>query len=189
MNRKKTAHWLAMLVVGAICVTPALANDDEASLQKQLDDLRSQVELMKAKQAQRVDDEVESYLDGNSSWTESQGDDAFKGITLGALFTGVNQNTLNLESGENRAVVSGQILLNLNFQVSDNLSIFSDLFANTEGHLDEEFGTPTLAGAFDGIGVVSSSDVRPQGGVQIYEAGIRYAIPAGNQTVNMELGP
>jgi hypothetical protein len=188
MNRKKTAHWLAMLVVGAICVTPALANDDEASLQKQLDDLRSQVELMKAKQAQRVDDEVESYLDGNSSWTESQGDDAFKGITLGALFTGVNQNTLNLESGENRAVVSGQILLNLNFQVSDNLSIFSDLFANTEGHLDEEFGTPTIAGAFDGIGVDSSSDVRPQGGVQIYEAGIRYAIPAGNQTVNMELG-
>jgi hypothetical protein len=189
MNRMNTAHWLGMLLVGAICVTPAWANDDEASLRQQLDDLKQQVEKMQVKQTQRVDDEVEGYLDDNSSWAGAQqGADGFKGITLGASMTAVNQNTLNLESGENRATVSGQILMTFNFAVSDNLSIFSDLFANTEGHLDSELGAPTLAGAFDGIGTDSSSDVRPQGGVQIYEAGIRYAIPAGNSTVNMELG-
>ena len=189
MNRMNTAHWLAMLVVGAICVAPARANDDEASLRKQLDELKEQVEAMQANRAQRVDNEVEAYLDGNSSWSESQqGGDSFKGITIGASMTGVNQNTLNLESGENRAVASGQILLTFNFEISDNLSIFSDLIANSEGHLDSELVFATLAGSFDGIGVDSSSDVRPQGGVQINEAGIRYAIPAGNQAINMELG-
>ncbi|MHC4452810.1 MAG: hypothetical protein ACYS0E_22160 [Planctomycetota bacterium] len=44
MNRMNTAHWLGMLLVGAICVTPAWANDDEASLRQQLDDLKQQVD-------------------------------------------------------------------------------------------------------------------------------------------------
>lgn len=188
MNRLFTAPLLAMLLVGAFCAVPARADDD--SLRAQLDDLKQQVEEMKAKQAKRVDREVEGYLEDNASWSRAQqGSDGMKDITISAMLTTVNQNTVNLESGTNRSVVSGQILLMFDFNVSENLGIFTDLIANTEGHLTSEFAaSPTLAGLFDGIGVDSSMTARPQGGVQVREAGIRYAIPAGNSTVNLELG-
>jgi len=189
MNRMFTAPWLALIVVGALCAAPARANDDD-SLRRQLDELKQQVDQMKAAQAQRVDADVEGYLDGNASWTDAQqGGDGMTGITLKAAVTGVNQNTVGLESGNNRSVVSGQVELMFDFTVSDNVGIFADLIANTEGHLPSEFNAgPTLAGLFDGIGVDSSVTTRPQGGVQVREAGIRYAMPAGNMTINMELG-
>lgn len=188
MNRLFTTPWLAMLLAGAIGSAPARA--DDSNLRAQLDELKQQVEEMQAKQAKRVDRDVEGYLDQNASWTKAQqGGDGMKDINISAMITGVNQNTVNLDSGNNRSVVSGAVELNFDFRVTENLGIFTGLIANTEGHLTSEFNSiPTLAGAFDGVGVDSSMTTRPQGGVQVREAGIRYAIPAGNLTVNMELG-
>jgi len=190
MNRMFEKTWLAMLLAGAICAAPARADDDTAELRQQLDTLKKQVEDIKTRQAQRVDKEVEAYLAGNQSWSEAQqGGDGMKGITISSRITAVNQNTLNLEDGNNRAVVSGQVELMFGFKVNENLGIFADLIANTDGHLPSEFNTiPTLAGVFDGIGVDSSVTPRPTGGVQVYEAGIRYAMPAGDLVINMELG-
>jgi len=190
MNRKNTARWLGLFAAGLIWAIPAQANDDDASLRKELDELKSQVETLKESRTQRLDEEIEGYLESNSDWTKSaQGDDANSRITITASIFALNQNTVGLESGYNRSVVNGQAELGFNFNVAEGLDLVIDLFANTQGHLPSEFATgPTLAAVFDGIGVDSSVNVRPQGGVQILEAFIRYAIPAGNSTIDMEMG-
>lgn len=190
MNRKNTARWLGLFAAGLIWALPAQANDDEASLRKELDELKSQIDSLKENRTQRIDEEIEGYLESNGEWAKTaQGDDANSRITITAGVLAVNQNIIGQESGLNRSVVNGQTEVGFNFNVAEGLDIVTILFANTEGHFpSEDPQGPTLAGAFDGIGVDSSVNVRPQGGVQILEAFIRYAIPAGNSTIDMEMG-
>jgi hypothetical protein len=190
MNRKNTARWLGLFAAGLIWALPAQANDDEASLRKELDELKSQIDSLKENRTQRLDQEIEGYLESNGEWSKAaQGDDANSRITITAGIFGLSQNSVGQESGLNRSVVNGQAQVGFDFNVAEGLSIVTTLFANTEGHFPSESPQgPTLAGSFDGIGVDSSVNVRPQGGVQILEAFIRYAIPAGNSTINMEMG-
>lgn len=191
MNRKNTARWLGLFAAGLIWALPAQANEDEASLRKELDELKSQIDSLKENRTQRLNDEIEGYLESNDEWTkEAQGDDAMSRITIRASVFALNQNTVGLSSGYNRSVVNGQTEIGFNFNVAEGLDLVIDLFANTQGHLPSQFqgGDSTLAGKFDGIGVDSSVNVRPQGGVQILEAFIRYAIPAGNSKIDMEMG-
>lgn len=190
MNRKNTARWLGLFAAGLIWALPAQANDDEASLRKELDELKSQVDSLKENRTQRLDQEIEGYLESNGEWTKSaQGEDANSRITITAGIFALSQNIVGQESGLNASVVNGQAEIGFNFNVAEGLDIVTTLFANTQGHMPSENPQgPTLAGVFDGIGVDSSVNVRPQGGVQILEAFIRYAIPAGNLTVNMEMG-
>lgn len=190
MHRITTARRLALWTIALVLSTPAFAEGDTQDLQRQLDDLKQQVAEMKVEQNKKIEKEIEAYLDSGAQWSESsQGEDNMRNITIGAGLLAVNQNTVNLDSGDNRSVVNGRIELMFNFKVSDRIDLFTDLVANTSGHFEDAFANgPTLAGAFDNIGVDSSTGVRPQGGVQVKEAGIRYAIPAGNFVVNMELG-
>jgi len=190
MNRKNTARWLGLFAAGLIWALPAQANDDEASLRKELDELKTQIDSLKENRTQRLDQEIEGYLESNGEWTKSaQGEDANSRITITAGIFALSQNIVGQESGLNASVVNGQAEIGFNFNVAEGLDIVTTLFANTQGHFPSENPQgATLAGSFDGIGVDSSVNVRPQGGVQILEAFIRYAIPAGNATINMEMG-
>ena len=190
MNRKNTARWLGLFAAGLIWALPAQANDDEASLRKELDELKTQIDSLKENRTQRLDQEIEGYLESNGEWTKSaQGEDANSRITITAGIFALSQNIVGQESGLNASVVNGQAEIGFNFNVAEGLDIVTTLFANTQGHMPSSNPQgATLAGSFDGIGVDSSVNVRPQGGVQILEAFIRYAIPAGNATINMEMG-
>lgn len=190
MNRKNTARWLGLFAAGLLWALPAQANDDEASLRKELDELKSQIDSLKENRTQRIDEEIEGYLESNGEWAKAaQGDDANSRITITAGIFALSQNSVGQESGLNRSVVNGQAEVGFNFNVAEGLSIVTTLFANTQGHMPSVNPQgATLAGSFDGIGVDSSVNVRPIGGVQVLEAFIRYAIPAGNSTINMEMG-
>ena len=188
MNRINTARWLALITLSLIWATPVQAGEDTESLRKELDALKSQIDTLSEKRSAKIEKEVENYLESSTDWSKSsQGDDAMSRVTIRAAFTANSQNTVGLDS--NNSVVNGFIDLGFDFAVTDGLDLVVDLIANTEGHFPSElaFG-PTFAGIFDGIGVDSTVGVRPQGSVEVGEAFIRYAIPAGNSTVNMEMG-
>ena len=85
MNRKITARWLALFAAGLFWALPAQANEDEASLRKELDELKSQIDSLKENRTARLSEEIEGYLESNKEWTESaQGDDAMSRITITA---------------------------------------------------------------------------------------------------------
>ncbi|MHC4952650.1 MAG: carbohydrate porin [Planctomycetota bacterium] len=187
MNRNKTALWLALCALGLLWASPVQANEDEASLRKELDELKAQVEAINAKRTQRIDDEIESYLESSDDWKSAQGDDRLAKINITAGFLAVNSNSVGQD--DNSSTVSGSLDLGFNFQVTEGLDLVVDLYANTGGQISQTLAVaPTLASMFDGIGVDSSVGIRPQGGVQVMESYIRYAIPAGDYTVNMEMG-
>lgn len=195
MNRPKNFSLLAMLTVGLLWAGPVLANDNDADLRTQLDELKQQVSELQANRAASADADIEAYLDNDSSWAnESQGGDSMKGVTIRASILVVNQNTVNLDSvdGGNTSAASGLMELMFNFQVNEDLSIFADLYANSNGHLDDAtaggFGPRTLGSFFDGVGADSSALVRPRGGVQVREAGFNYRVAMGGMDVNMTVG-
>ncbi len=189
MNRIFTARWLTLIALGLIWATPVQASEDTDSLRKELDALKSQVDTLSSKRTQSIEKEVEAYLDTSATWSKgAQGDDAMSRITISASFLANSQNTVGLD--DNTSVVNGFVELGFHFAVTEGLDLVVDLLANTDGHMPMNlaFG-PTLAGAFDGIGVDSTRGVRPNGdGVQIGEAFIRYAMNAGNTKIDMEMG-
>ena len=139
MNRKNTARWLGLFAAGLIWALPAQANDDEASLRKELDELKSQVDSLKENRTQRLDQEIEGYLESNAEWSKAaQGDDANSRITITAGILAVNQNILGQDSGLNRSVVSGSAEIGFNFNVAEGLDIVTILFANTQGHFPSQ---------------------------------------------------
>ena len=191
MNRKHSSLMLALLAVGLLWTTPANANENEADLRAQLDELKQQVSELQSKRAENVDTEIEAYLDSDTGWAnEAQGDAGTNNVTITAMITSVNQNTVDQD--DNRSLVSGMVELNFAFKVTDNLSIFTNLFANTNGHLDAPGGfangDTTLAAAYDGNGVDSTVLNRANGGVQVHEAGFNWTTPLGGIELDMTFG-
>jgi hypothetical protein len=130
---------LALVAAGLVFTTPATAGDDVA-LKEQVKQLQAQVDALSARQAANVASEIESYLAENAAWHGAQGGD-LKGVKISSRVTIVNQNTLGNDPND-RSVVSGDVDLDFDFKVTDNLDLFVYLTANThdDNGFEADFG-------------------------------------------------
>ena len=201
MGRFLFVGGLACLVLGLVAL-PALA-DDDAGLRQEVQKLRQEVQVM---QASMLEKEIDAYLSENQAWQGAQGGDALGGITIHASFTSVGQGTVGQSSpAQDIFALDGDVDLQFDFQVTDNLDLFIHMTANNggSGSFPNTFGqtgvslpfnpfgpgtsVPTFAGFTDGIGVNGTVPTDP-GEVAMYEAGIRSSVNVGDNKLNWEMG-
>ena len=136
--------------------------------------------------------EVHNYLMGVSAHGGASGANGFKGVSVEARFTTVAQATLGADPF-NRHAVNGDVDIDFNFEVTDNLDLFLKMTANTSGAFPGGFGAisgtfpATLSGAADGIGVNGTVSTSP-GSVRMHEAGAAWTTSIGDQTLTVIFG-
>jgi hypothetical protein len=213
MHRHLSAY-LALLVAGLAFAAPAFAGGEDEALREEVRQLREKVDVLEAQGSTVLEQEIEEYLDTTADWRGAQGGSPMDRITIHSRFTAVNQNTIGLDPA-NRSVVNGDVDLDFDFQVTDNLDLFLYLTANdspaqngaqpagnfaSNGGFPSQFGTvvtsggtfgpiagPTVAGLTDGIGVNGTVPTDP-GSITVYEAGIHHIVTIGNTKLHWELG-
>jgi len=206
MHRHFTAFCLAFGFT-AVLVAPAAAGDDTEALREEVRQLREQVDALQTQQTAQLQGEIEDYLEASAAWEGAAGAPTWDRISIHARFTAVNQNTLGLDPAD-RAVVSGDVDLDFDFQVTDNLILFLRMTANDSqgeddnGAFPAQFGTVTtgsppqtfgpiggrtFSGFMDAIGVNGTVPTAP-GSVRMYEAGIQWQIPIRDMLLHVELG-
>ena len=207
MYRHFSAMFLALLAAGlvfAVFATPATAGDDDA-LREEVRQLREKIDALSAQKSTLLEQEIESYLDENSAWKGAQGG-ALAGVTISASFTAVTQASVGLDPF-NRTVVNGDVDLDFDFQVTDNLDLFIYLTANEDSESNpssfpglfgpDSHGVPpeafpsiggsTFSGLTDGIGVNGTTPKDP-GSITVREAGIHHSVPVGDNKLHWEMG-
>jgi hypothetical protein len=163
--------------------------------------------------ASMLENEIDDYLSETEALHGAQGGDALQGVTIHASFTAVFQGTLGQSSpAEDVGVASGDMDLQFDFQVTDNLNLFFNATANEQGMgaLPYNYsatgiagippGTVNVAGVgvfsyslgtlgawMDGIGVNGTVPTAP-GSIRLEEGGIRHLIPAGSTEIWHEMG-
>jgi hypothetical protein len=179
-------------VVGLLTASSASAAD-ESALQARVNELTEQVAALSAQQNSLLSQEVAQYLERNEAWRGAEGGEktAWDKITLRSRITIVTQATVGLDPA-NRTVVGGDVDLDFDFAVSENLDVFVYLTANTDSEeaFDEAFsglGGSTASGLLDGIGVNGTVSTDP-GSITVREAGIRHRVMAGDTRWNIDLG-
>ena len=191
MGRILFVGGLACLALGLVAL-PAVAGDDEG-LAREVEKLRQEVHVMRASM---LENEIDSYLSETEALHGAQGGDALQGVTIHANFTTVFQGTLGQGSGaEDIGVVDGDMDLQFDFQVTDNLNLFINATANASGTGSLPFNYPatnisafaTAGGFTDGIGVNGTVPTAP-GSIRLEEGGIRQMIPAGSTEIWHEMG-
>jgi len=203
---------LLVLLVGAglFLARPLIA--EETPLRAEVDALKARAEALEGQRHLLFEQEIRSYLERTEPLRSAQGDDGLRGVSLSARATAVGLATLNGDPGDTHSV-HGDVDLDFDFTVTDNLDLFIYLTANTD---DQEVpgssvsgGSPgffsrgssfpggfgslagtagaTLSGLFDGIGVDGTVSPSP-GSARVREAGIRWATPIGDRTLHVMLG-
>jgi hypothetical protein len=215
MHRHFTATFLALIAVGLIVAAPASAGD-ESALREEVRQLTEKVEALQGQQSALLATEIEKYLDSSADLRSAQGDMPLAGVKISSRFTAVNQNTLGLDPA-NRSVVNGDVDLDFDFAVTDNLDLIIHLTANEgfgdsdgssnaeNGGFPSQFGSvsvgaspgvtssfgpiagATFGGMADGIGVNGTVPTDP-GSITVYEANIYHRLPVGSRTLHWELG-
>jgi len=185
----------------ALCLAaPAARADDQGELER----LRAENQGLKAAQ---LEQDVTAYLAETKGFEGAQGGDGLKGVTLHASFTSVYQGVLGSDA-QDVGVVGGDFDLNFDLQVSDDVSLFCYLTANTAFAGNNGFGTDEFPGAFgpagiaiglgpfgpttnagitDGIDVNGTVPTNP-GAVTTNEVGIRVASTLGDMILHWEMG-
>jgi hypothetical protein len=179
----------------ALCLAaPAVGADDTGELER----LRQENQGLKAAQ---LEQDVTAYLAETKAWEGAQGGDGLKGVTLHADFTAVFQGTLGQSNGAvDIGVMGGDFDLNFDLQVSDEVSLFFNMTANTSSGNSVFLSEDTFPGAFglggigavtnagaDGIDVNGTVPTNP-GSVTTNEAGCRIASQLGNVLLHQEMG-
>ncbi|MHC4163429.1 MAG: coiled-coil domain-containing protein [Planctomycetota bacterium] len=213
MHRHLSAY-LALLAAGLAFTAPATAGEEDEALREEVRQLREKVDALQAQGSTVLEQEIEEYLDTTSDWRGAQGGSPLERITIHSRFTAVNQNTIGLDPA-GRSVVNGDVDLDFDFQVTDNLDLFLYLTANDSpaqngaqlpgmfapnGGFPSQFGTvmtsggtfgpiagATVAGLTDGIGVNGTVPTDP-GSITVYEAGIHHILTIGNTKLHWEIG-
>ena len=208
--------FLALIAVGLVLAAPAAAGEENA-LREEVRQLREKVEALQGQQSALLATEIEKYLDSSADMRSAQGDGPLAGVKISARFTGVMQATVGLDPA-NRAVFNGDVDLDFDFAVTDNLDLFIHLTAN-EGQSDSEFdpfdgdlgdngGFPSQFGSVS-VGFPSESCgplagptrsgladgscakgpvPTDPGSITVYEAGIYHRMQVGSRTLHWELG-
>jgi hypothetical protein len=200
MGRFVLAGFVSCMAL-CLAATAVGAEDEKGELER----LRQENQGLKAAQ---LEQDITAYLAETKAWQGAEGGDSLKGVSLKAAFTAVTQGTLGQGNGADDMVVAGgNFDLNFDLQVSDDVSLFIDMTANTAGASTNGFGayfpgnfpvdgiaipvTPfgaaTAAGFTDGIDVNGTVPTNP-GSVQTNEVGVRVATHLGNTVLNWEMG-
>ncbi|MHC4490742.1 MAG: hypothetical protein ACYTDU_03845, partial [Planctomycetota bacterium] len=119
MHRHLSAY-LALLAAGLAFTAPATAGEEDEALREEVRQLREKVDALQAQGSTVLEQEIEEYLDTTSDWRGAQGGSPLERITIHSRFTAVNQNTIGLDPA-GRSVVNGDVDLDFDFQVTDNL--------------------------------------------------------------------
>jgi hypothetical protein len=190
MHRHFTGTFL-VLFAAAVIFTGAASAGEEDALREEVQQLREKIDTLAAQQSTLLEQEIEAYLDEKAAFKGAQGGaSSLDNVSISARFTAVNQNTVGLDQF-NRSVVSGDVDLDFDFKVTENLDLFIYLTANeNEGHFEAQFAgiaSSTLAGFDDGIGVNGTVSTQP-GSITVRETGIKHALAIGDNQLHWELG-
>jgi hypothetical protein len=208
MHRHVSLALLALLALGLLPTAPARASELDV-LKEEVRALREKIESLQTQTTTNLEQEIEEYLDESTAWKSAQGGGSLQGVTIHASFTSVVQGTVGLD--RNRTVASGDVDLNFDFQVTDNLTLFIYLTANegsssgstaSNGSFPYQFGSvstgmpptvhmpiggATFGSLTDGIGVNGTVPTDP-GSITVYEAGIVHALPFADNKLYWEIG-
>ncbi|MHC4548523.1 MAG: carbohydrate porin [Planctomycetota bacterium] len=181
---------LALLATG-ICQASALAGED--SLREEIAELQRRAEALEAQRQLLFEKEIDSYLARTEAARTLQGGDDLERVSLTARLTAVALATVGADPS-NTTAVHGDVELDFDFTVTDNLDLFVYLTANTNpGAFPAQFGPiagsagATLSGLHDGIGVDGTVSTAP-GSIRVREAGFIWAAPVGDHTLHVMVG-
>jgi len=164
---------------------------------------RERIDALEAGERGRLESDVRAYLDRSPAYLSAQGFDRgpLDGLKVTARLTGVLQGTAGLNPSD-RLVGDGDLDLDFDMTVSEDLEVFVHLTANTsgDGAFESQFGDvttpsgafppiagPTATALLDGVGVNGTQPTR-LGAVSSYEAGILVRLRMARSTIYVELG-
>jgi hypothetical protein len=192
MGRFVLAGFVSCMAL-CLAATAVGAEDEKGELER----LRQENQGLKAAQ---LEQDVTAYLAETKGFEGAQGGDALKGVTLKASFVSVYQGVIG-NTGTDVGEVGGDFDLNFDLQVSDDVSLFCYMTANTSTGASTFYDTNSFPGAFapagigiatdagltDGMGVNGTVPTNP-GAVTTNEVGIRVASHLGDRVLNWEMG-
>ena len=168
---------------------------------RRLDAQDETIRSMKEQRSALLSEEVAAYLDATRT-AQGATRGPLEGLRISIGWVGVAQGTIGNEPA-NRLVGDGTLMMDFEATITDNLSGFVEIIANTGpsgnptafGSLSPANGTgsfgpigaPTATGIFDGVGVdgTQSFNASP---IDVYQAGIRHSMPVGDRTLPGEIG-
>jgi len=162
------------------------------AVREEIKDLKERSAALTAQRAILLRQEVDDYLAQGTPQAGLEGGGGLEGLSIHASLTSVALFTLNADPADTHAV-AGDVDLDFDFAVTDNLDLFIHLTGNTAGHFPAGFGAragiagATGSGMYDGIGVDGTVPTSP-GSVQVYEAGIRWSTPIAEQVLHVMAG-
>ncbi len=188
-------------VATALLALPAVADDglreDVKRLQDQVAQQQRQIETLSSQRQANLSEEVNAYLSKGGILAGADGDaNPLEGITVAVRFTGVVQSPVGYDPG-NRTVADGDVDLDFTFKITERLTLWLMLTANTASSEDDPGtifnttptgnglpafllppGAKTLSGLTDGIGVDGAQPTDP-GSITVYEAAFMWQIVDG----------
>jgi len=182
-----------LFTVACVCacwatVPVARAAETGPTLGEQIAQLEKQVQALQDKRRALLQSEIDAYLrDSFPARSAEGGGDWRDRTTLRGRMTIIFQATVDY-CDENEHQVNGDVDLDFDFTLSERLSVFVHLTANTEGGFPPlGDGIRTASGLTDGIGVNGMKPTDP-GSVTVYEAGISWTVGVGDTDVHVQLG-
>jgi len=178
----------AGIVLALLGATAAPAAAEDVPIEKQIAQLKEQLGQLQAATNAVLEREVAGYLAHTASHASAAGGGDWRDrTTLKWRFTAIIMGTLDYCDFD-RTLVNGDVDLDFDFQVTENLVGFLYLTANTNLNFEPlGDGSFTGSGMTDAIGVDGTNPTDP-GSITVYEAGIRHAWHIGEYILYWEIG-
>jgi len=130
--------FLAVLLVS---VLPRTATAEDPTLENQVARLREQIGQLAASDGRLLAMEIESYLARDLAHGGAAGATPLAGVTISSRLTAVVMGTIDY-CIEDETLANGDVDLDFDFKVTDNLDLFVYLTANTESErgFEADFG-------------------------------------------------
>jgi hypothetical protein len=176
--------------VAAFLVVSGVARADDEGLAAEVQELRRRAEALEARRDTTLRQDIERYLGASAPAAEAQGGDSLRGVTLHASLTAVMLATVGSDPSDTHAL-HGDVELDFDFAVTENLRLFVDLTANSNSAaFPTAFGPiagpggATVSGLVDGIGVDGTVSTAP-GNIAAEEWGAQWTFFVGDQPIEV----
>jgi hypothetical protein len=187
------SRLVVMATAALLCGAVGFAAASEEDLRAEVAELRRRADALEAQRSNVVRRDVERYLVDVAPHAEAQGGGGLHGLTLHANVTGVFLATVGSDPGDTHSV-HGDVELDFDFAVTENLNLFVDLTANSNGAaFPAAFGPiagpggATLSGLVDGIGVDGTVSTAP-GSVAAEQWGATWTAFLGDHAIEITGG-